>query len=381
MVAHLAYFEQTYVRQKRWISHRDFSHLVALCQLLPGPTSSQLNFLVGLRQAGWLGAILSWVGFTLPSALLMYSFAIFAPRINGFFMEAALHGLKLVAVSIVAHAVWTMAPRLCPDHPRITIALTAMIMVFLIEGAFGQVAAISLGAVIGLFFCRNMSSCKGSQIPSISSKKGWTALTFFFILLVALPLLAVFLPAGWVSLMDISYRSGALVFGGGHVVLPLLRDAMVPTGMVTDDLFLAGYGLAQGIPGPLFSLVAYLGVVAAPGGGATILWSTTALIFIFLPGLLAAIAGVSFWQWLVKHPALQGALSGINASVVGILGAALYDPVWLAAVFNKIDFIIIVTSFFFLERWKISPLLIVIFCLFASTFSRLYLHLKEVVDR
>lgn len=369
-IAHLGYFERTYVKEKGWLTHEEYSQLVALCQLLPGPTSSQVNFLVGLRRSGWPGALSSWAGFTLPSALLLYAFAVLAPEAPGPLLDAALHGLKLVAVAIVAQAVWGMAARLCPDRARAGIALASLVFLLLFGGAFAQIAVILLGAAAGVRLCRGVSQASGSQSSAVGSKAAWAAFAVFGILLAGLPVLASFKPGGLVSLAEISYRSGALVFGGGHVVLPLLRDALVPSGMMTDGVFLAGYGAAQAVPGPLFTLSAYLGAAAAPAGASPAAWGATALLFILLPGMLTAVAGVPLWRWLAGQPAAQGALAGINAAVVGILGAALYDPVWTTAVLGKGDVAIAVTGFFLLEKWKSPPLLLVVFCLAASLISK-----------
>lgn len=365
-VAHLGYFERTYVEEKRWLSHEEYSHMVALCQLLPGPASSQINFLIGLQRAGWAGGLLSWAGFTLPSALLLYAFAVLAPETPGPLLAAALHGLKLVAVAIVAQAVRGMAARLVPDHARTGIALAGMALLLLFGGALAQIAVIVMGAAAGAWLCRGVSQASGEQASAISAKAAWIAFGAFGIFLLGLPVLSAFMPGGLASLADSFYRSGALVFGGGHVVLPLLRDAMVPAGLMTDDAFLAGYGMAQTVPGPLFTISAYLGAASAPSGASPAVWGAVALVFIFLPGILTAIAGVPLWRWLAGHPAAQGALAGINAAVVGILGAALYDPVWRTAVLGRSDVVIAVTGFFLLEKWKVPPLLIVVFCLAAS---------------
>ena len=365
-VAHLGYFERTFVKEKGWLTHEEYSHTVALCQLLPGPASSQINFLIGMRRAGWAGALLSWAGFTLPSALLLYAFAVLAPQTNGPLLNAALHGLKLVAVAIVAQAAWGMAARLAPDLARKSIALAGLVLLLIFGGAFSQIAVIFLGAAAGIWLCRGVTQASGTQSTAISARTAWTAFAVFAVFLLALPVLSSFMPGRLLSIADISYRAGALVFGGGHVVLPLLRDALVPAGLMTDDVFLAGYGMAQAVPGPLFTLSAYLGAAAAPPGASPAAWGAVALLFIFLPGILTAVAGVPLWRWLSGHPAAQGALAGINAAVVGILGAALYDPVWTTAVLGKADVAIAVTGFFLLEKWKVSPLLIVLFCLAAS---------------
>lgn len=365
-VAHLGYFERDYVRRKAWLTHAEYSQLVALCQLLPGPASSQANFLIGVHRAGWAGGLLSWAGFTLPSAMALYAFALLAPGVHGTLLAAALHGLKLVAVAIVAQAVWGMAARLCPDRTRAAIALGAVALLLLAGGAFMQIAAIALGAAAGALLCRSADPAAGEQTADIGAKAAWTAAALALLLLAALPFLAALRPGGLLPLTDAFYRAGAMVFGGGHVVLPLLRDALVPAGFLTDDAFLAGYGMAQAVPGPLFTLAAYLGAAAAPQGASPVLWAAAALAAIFLPGLLIAAAGVPLWRWLAGHPAAQGALAGVNAAVVGVLGAALYDPVWLTAVHAKADVVIAVTSFFLLEKWKAPPLFIVLFCVAAA---------------
>lgn len=369
-VAHLGYFERTYVKEKAWLSHGEYSRLVALCQLLPGPASSQVNFLVGLQRSGWAGGLLSWAGFTLPSALLLYAFAVLAPAARGPLLETALHGLKLVAVAVVAQAVWGMRSRLCPDRARTGIALAGMAALLLSGGALAQAAVIAAGAAAGVRLCRGAGQAGENRSSVVGVKAAWTAFAALCFFLLALPVLAALLPGGLASLADIFYRAGALVFGGGHVVLPLLRDALVPPGLLTDDVFLAGYGVAQAVPGPLFTLSAYLGAAAAPAGSSPAVWSAVALLFIFLPGLLTAAAGVPLWNWLAGHPSAQGALAGINAAVVGILGAALYDPVWTTAVLGKGDAAIAVTGFLLLEKWKVPPLLLVVFCLASSTALR-----------
>lgn len=369
-VAHIGYFEQAYVRQKQWLEAEAFSRTVALCQLLPGPTSSQVNFLVGLQRAGWGGALLSWAGFTLPSALLMYAFAVLAPRAGGVWMEASLHGLKLVAVAVVAQAVWSMATRLCPDRVRLAIAFACAALLLFVSGVFMQIAALALGAVAGAVFCRDIAQ-DGGAVPSPAGKKAAVAAAvLFFVLLAVLPLLASLSPAGLARMADVSYRSGALVFGGGHVVLPLLRDGLVPAGIMTDDAFLAGYGAAQALPGPLFALSSYLGAAAAPDGGQA-LWALCALLFLFLPGLLAAVAGAPLWGWLGTRKKAQAALAGVNAAVVGILGAALCDPVATGAVFGMGDAAVAVAGFILLERFKVPPAAVVVFCVAAAVLLRM----------
>jgi len=369
-IAHLGYYERTYVRQRQWLSPDEYAGLVALCQMVPGPASSQTGFLIGLRRAGWAGAFAAWAGFTLPSAIVMFGFALLAPRLEGPATDAVLHGLKLVAVGVVAQAVWSMARNLCPDRPRAALALLAAALLLVVSGAFVQIAALLIGAVGGALLCRDLPAAPGLPAMPVSLRTGGVALALFLILLVALPLAGAAAPHGLLALAGIFYKAGALVFGGGHVVLPLLRDALVPQGWLSDSAFLAGYGVAQAIPGPLFTFSAYLGAIVAPAGaGATMLWSSLALIFIFLPGLLIALAGLPVWLWLGHHPAARAALAGVNAAVVGVLGAALYNPIWLSAIGNGRDVAIALTGFLLLERWRVPPLAIVIFCVVTALIS------------
>jgi len=367
-IAHLGYFERTYVRERQWLTPDEYGGLGALCQMVPGPASSQVGYLVGLRRAGWSGAFAAWAGFTLPSALVMFVFALLAPHLEGPTTDAVLHGLKLVAVAVVAQAVWGMARNLCPDRPRAALALLAAALLLVTSGSFVQIAALLIGAVGGAVLCRDLPAAPGLPAVPVSLRTGGVALALFLILLVALPLAGAAVPHSLLALAGIFYKAGALVFGGGHVVLPLLRDALVPQGWLSDDSFLAGYGVAQAIPGPLFTFSAYLGAVVAPAGAA-LLWSAVALIFIFLPGALIALAGLPVWLWLGHHPAARAALAGINAAVVGVLGAALYNPIWLSAVGNGRDVAIALVGFLLLERWRVPPLAIVVFCVGAALIS------------
>ncbi|HTG33560.1 MAG TPA: chromate efflux transporter [Thermoanaerobaculia bacterium] len=365
-VAHLGYYERAYVRQRRWLSDDEYANLVALCQLLPGPASSQTGFLIGLHRAGWLGALAAWVGFTLPSAVLMYAFAVLAPRLQSPVMDAFLHGLKLVAVAIVAQAVWSLAKRLCPDRRRTGIALLAAVPLLVAGGAAMQLAVLALGAVAGLLLCRDLE-LPAIRLPrDVGRTVAWAAFGIFAALLAGLPVLASWEPHGFAALAAVFYRAGALVFGGGHVVLPLLRDALVPTGWMSDSTFLAGYGAAQAVPGPLFTLASYLGAVCTPPGSSSVLWAVGAVLFMFLPGLLLAIAGMSLWSYVARAPGAQAALAGVNAAVVGILGAALYDPVWTAGVRTGTDVAIALTGLLLLERWRTAPIVVVAFCVGAS---------------
>jgi chromate transporter len=369
-IAHLGYFERTYVRQRQWLGPDEYAGLVALCQMVPGPASSQVGYLIGLRRAGWAGAFAAWAGFTLPSAIVMFGFALLAPHLEGLATNAVLHGLKLVAVAVVAQAVWSMARNLCPDRPRAALALVAAALLLVVSGSFVQIAALLLGAIGGALMCRNLPAAPGLPVMPVSLRIAGVALALFLILLVAMPIAGAALPHSVLALAGIFYKAGALVFGGGHVVLPLLRDALVPQGWLNDGTFLAGYGVAQAIPGPLFTFSAYLGAVVAPAGAA-LLWSAVALIFIFLPGLLVALAGLPVWLWLGHHPTARAALAGINAAVVGVLGAALYNPIWLSAVGNGRDVAIALAGFLMLERWRVPPLAIVIFCVAAALVSSL----------
>jgi chromate transporter len=368
-VAHLGYFERAYVRRRRWLSADDYAGLVALCQMVPGPASSQVGFLIGLRRAGWPGALAAWAGFTLPSALLMFAAAWLAPSLAGPIGQAALHGLKLVAVAVVAQAVWSMAGKLCPDRRRTALALLAALMLLTVGGALVQLLAIALGAAGGVLLCRQVPNPPTPPRLPVGGGVALAAGALFLALLVGLPLAARAAPGSMLAMGAIFYRSGALVFGGGHVVLPLLRDALVPKGWLSDAAFLSGYGAAQAAPGPLFTFAAYLGATVAPHGsslGVSALWASAALGFIFLPGALIVLAGAPLWRWLSAHPAARGALAGVNAAVVGVLGAALYDPVWVSAVFGARDFAIVLTGFLFLERWRLAPVAVVIFCVAAA---------------
>jgi chromate transporter len=364
-IAHLGYFERTYVRERRWLSGEEYAGLVALAQMLPGPASSQVGFLIGLRRAGWPGALAAWAGFTLPSAILMYAFAILAPRLHGARTDAVLHGLKLVAVAVVAQAVWSMARRLCPDRARAGMALGAAVVLLVVGGTVTQIGVLAAGAVAGAWLCRGIDATPTPPALPVSGRTGLVALVLY------LGLLAAFAVAGHgqahtlLALAGICYRAGALVFGGGHVVLPLLRDALVPSGWLSDNAFLAGYGAAQAVPGPLFTFSSYLGAAVTPAG-ATAVWSAVALVCMFLPGLLAALAGLPVWTWLGGRPAARGALAGVNAAVVGVLGAALYDPIWVSAIAGGRDVAIALTGFVLLERFRVPPIAIVLLCVAAS---------------
>jgi chromate transporter len=368
-IAHIGYFERTYVRQRRWLTAEQYGGIVALCQMLPGPTSSQIGFSIGLHRAGWIGAGAAWLGFTLPSALLMFLCAEVTTNWQGAMAHSLLHGLQLVAVAVVAQAVWNMAHSFCRDRLTLTIALAAACLLVSIGGPATQLAVLGAAALAGMRWCRN-SGVEAAQLElPISSAEAWGALGLFAALLLALPALGVLFPRSLVALADIFYRSGALVFGGGHVVLPLLRDAMVPSGWISDDRFLTGYGLAQAVPGPLFTLAAYLGAANAYAAPA---WSAcVAVIFIFLPGLLMTIAALALWSRVSRHDIVRSALAGVNAAVVGILAAALYNPVWKTAVLAPIDIGIALIGLLLLVRWRVPPIAVVLFTLVCSAFADL----------
>ena len=368
-IAHLGYFERAYVQRRRWLSADDYAGLVALCQMVPGPASSQVSFLIGLRRASWPGAFAAWLGFTLPSAVLMFAFAWLAPHLTGTLTQAVLHGLKLVAVAVVAQAVWSMAGKLCPDRQRAALGLMAATVLLLFGGPLMQLVALAAGAVGGMLFCRRVQGQSAPPKLPVSRRAGLLFMALFLALLAGLPLAAQAEPRSMLAMVAVFYRTGALVFGGGHVVLPLLRDALVPSGWISDNAFLSGYGAAQAVPGPLFTFAAYLGATVAPHGsgiGMAGLWSLAALVFIFLPGMLVASAGLPLWNWVGHHPLALGALAGVNAAVVGVLGAALYNPIWTSAILGARDLVVALIAFLLLERWRTPPIFIVVFCVAAA---------------
>jgi chromate transporter len=393
-VAHLGYFRDAFVTQRRWLDERAYTDLVALCQFLPGPASSQVGFAIGLIRAGLPGGIAAWTGFTLPSAVALVAFAYGAGALDGPVGAGLLHGLKLVAVAIVAQAVWGMARTLCPDRERASIAVAATLIVLFDTSSAAQIAAIVLGGVAGLWLPgtvgvptalvgneqiggddereereeRGGRDARGPRGPRqtaapVSRTLALIAIGLFFLLLIGLPLLRSLTGYEGAALVEAFYRSGALVFGGGHVVLPLLRESFVTTGFVSDDTFLAGYGAAQAVPGPLFTFAAYLGAVAgaSPHGlaGAALGWAAIGLIAIFLPGILILIGALPFWDSFRTRPEAQAIMRGINAAVVGLLGAALYNPVWTSSVRTPRDFAIALVGFILLTVWRAPPLLVV----------------------
>jgi chromate transporter len=358
-IAHLGYFREEFVVRRKWLNDAAYADLVALCQFLPGPASSQTGFALGLMRGGWSGAAAAWLGFTLPSAVALVLFAYGAQRAGGAAWEGLLHGLKIVAVAVIAQAVWGMARTLTPDRERATIALAAALLVLFVPSALGQVGAIVLGGLVGLAVCGGAPAPMAGHLSfSVSRGTAVAALALFFALLFLLPLAAAGTPNHAIAAFDAFYRAGALVFGGGHVVLPLLQAEVVPPGWVGHDAFLAGYGAAQAVPGPLFTFAAYLGAIMGPTPNGPV-GAALCLVAVFLPGLLLVVGALPFWDEFRKRPAAQAALRGTNAAVVGILGAALYTPVWTSAVLAPADLALALLAFVLLMVWKAPPWVVV----------------------
>jgi chromate transporter len=358
-IAHLGYFREEFVVRRQWLDEHAYADLVGLCQFLPGPASSQVGFALGLSRRGLAGGLAAWLSFTLPSAILLFAFATLSAAFTGTAADAAIHGLKIVAVAVVAQALWGMARSLTPDVRRIVIAAAAALIVSLLAGSFGQIAAIAWGAAAGLILCRGIALPRHESLSfTVSHPMAMAALGAFFILLLAGPFLTLLLHSHTLTVFNAFYRSGALVFGGGHVVLPLLSDALVRPGLISPASFLAGYGAAQAVPGPLFTVSAYLGAMlnGAPNGA---LGAAIALVAIFLPGMLILTGTLPFWEDLRSRPDLQAAMRGINASVVGILAAALYTPLWTSAIGGVRDMALAVAGFVLLTLAKLPPWLIV----------------------
>ena len=361
-IAHLGYFREALVTRRQWLSERSYAELVALCQLLPGPASSQVGIGLGLSRAGLAGAVAAWAGFTLPSAIILVLFAQGISAWGGAVPGGLLHGLKIVAVAVVAQAVWGMARSLCTDVPRVTIALFAACAALVWPTAMGQIGVIVCSAVAGLLLFKSTPPPAGEKLPfSVSRKTGLIALTVFLGLLLGLPLMTHFWPSQAMAMVNAFYSAGSLVFGGGHVVLPLLQSATVPNGWVANDTFLAGYGLAQAVPGPLFTFAAFLGASMSvqPSGWAG---ATVCILAIFTPSFLLVIGVLPFWQKLRHSARSQAALGGVNAGVVGLLLAALYHPVWTSAIAKPSDFAFALTALVALMFWKVPPWLVVLGC-------------------
>jgi chromate transporter len=359
-IAHLGYFHDEFVTRRRWIDDAGYADLVALCQFLPGPASSQVGFALGLLRGGTRGAVAAWCAFTLPSAILLVIFASGASTLGGPTGAGLLHGLKIVAVAVVAQAVWGMARTLAPDRRRAGIALAAVLIAVFAPGTVAQIGAIVMGGIAGSWLCRDAASQPAGCLSfPVTRTAGAVALAVFFTLLVGLPLLSTATAAHGVILADAFYRSGALVFGGGHVVLPLLQAAVVAPGWISTDGFLAGYGAAQAVPGPLFTFAAYLGAAMAPAPNG-IAGAAICLVSVFLPGLLLVVGVLPFWDAFRTRRLARAAMRGTNAAVVGILAAALYNPVWTSAILTPRDFAVGLIGFVLLTVWKAPPWTVVL---------------------
>jgi len=359
-VAHLGYFREEFVNRRRWLDEAGYADLVALCQFLPGPASSQVGIAIGLLRGGYRGSLAAWAGFTLPSAIALMLFAFGISSWGEAVPDGLLHGLKIVAVAVVAQAVWGMARNLCTDGTRITIALLAACAVMMLHNAWAQLGVIALAGLAGMMLFRPTS--KGSPAPHQGRQGRSVAgifLFLFFALLMALPALAAASSSQLLALFDTFYRAGALVFGGGHVVLPLLQAEVVPNGWVSNDIFLAGYGAAQAVPGPLFTFSAFLGGSIGTGS-AGLINAAVCLVAIFIPSFLLVFGVMPFWDRLRANRRVQAALGGVSAAVVGLLLAALYDPVWTSAIFSPSDFALALVALVALMAWKLPPWLVVL---------------------
>ncbi|ODU43537.1 MAG: chromate transporter [Thiobacillus sp. SCN 63-374] len=359
-VAHLGYFRDEFVTRRQWLTERSYADLVALCQFLPGPASSQVGIALGLSRSGYAGALAAWAGFTLPSAIALILFAQGMASYGDVIPAGVLHGLKVVAVAVVAQAVWGMARNLCPDAPRVTIMAAAACFVLLLPSAWGQVGVIVIAAIIGLLLFKPQQGAAHDPLPIVMRRRaGLLWLALFFALLMGLPLLTALFPGQTLAMVDAFYRAGSLVFGGGHVVLPLLQAEVVPTGWVDNEFFLAGYGAAQAVPGPLFTFAAFLGASMneTPSGW---LGGMICLLAIFAPSFLLVAGALPFWERLRRNIRAQAALSGINAAVVGLLLAALYQPVWTSAIHAPQDFGLALIALVALMFWKLPPWLVVV---------------------
>jgi chromate transporter len=365
-IAHLGYFHDEFVARRRWLEEKTYADLVALSQFLPGPASSKIGIAIGLSRAGYAGALAAWAGFTMPSALALVLFAYGVETFGGALGSGWLHGLKVVAVAVVAQAVLLMMRSLAPDRERATLAVVAAALVVAIPSTVGQIGAIVLGGVAGVTLLRGGAPTDHVAMPhAISRTAAIVAIVLFFAILFGLPLLAAAVPSHGLQLFAAFYRAGSLVFGGGHVVLPLLQASVVPPGWVTNEVFLAGYGAAQAVPGPLFTFSAYLGAVMGPPPNG---WAGAALCLVamFLPSFLLVIGPLPFWDELRRQPWAQSALRGVNAAVVGLLLAALYNPVWTAGITSGADFALASAAFLLLFMWKTPPWLVVVLCAFGG---------------
>jgi chromate transporter len=358
-IAHLGYFHAEYVVRRRWLNEQTYADLVALCQFLPGPASSQVGIAIGMLRAGLLGGIAAWLGFTLPSAVALVAFA-YGLQTLGITEAGWLHGLKVVAVAVVAQAVWGMGRSLAPDRERATLAFLAAIAMLAYPTAVGQVLIIVLAGLIGWWWLAEASAPRDPGMHvSIGHRGAAVAWGLFFGLLLGVPICQRWVQSEALAVFDSFFRVGSLVFGGGHVVLPLLQTEVVPPGWVTTEQFVAGYGAAQAVPGPLFTFAAYLGAVMRPLGGG-VAGAALALVAVFAPSFLLVVGALPLWDSLRPRPSFQAALRGINAAVVGLLLAALYHPVWISAIHAPADVALGLVDFALLAFWKWPPWLVVV---------------------
>lgn len=363
-IAHLAYFRSELVEKRQWLTEEQYASLLALCQFLPGPASSQLGFCLGYIRAGWLGAFAAFTAFTLPSVCLLICFALLTPHLGGEYGQAAIHGLKIVALVVVGHGVMGMAKKLCADRLTATIAAAAAGLVVLFPGAWMQVLVVLAAALITGLSGRALSE-RPIHIPTThSARLGSLLILIALALLLGIPLVSYLLGSEQLAFIDAFYRSGALVFGGGHVVLPLLEETVVGPGWVSPQQFLAGYGATQAMPGPMFSFAGYLGFVST-GPMTGLLGALVASLALFAPGFLLVAGILPHWSKLAAQPLASRGLIGASAAVVGILGAALYDPIWTSAIIQPIDLVIALGGFVLLTSWKCSALIVVLFCVTA----------------
>jgi chromate transporter len=354
-IAHLGYFHEEYVRKRKWMDEKSYADLVALCQFLPGPASSQVGIGIGVMRGGVLGGLISFIGFTLPSVIALILFALVLEGLDVGDVSW-IHGLKIVAVVVVAHAILGMAEKLTPDLKRKTIALLALVVTLLWQTAFSQVGVILVAGIIGFLLYRQQADSEDTEFKfPVSRTFAVICLTLFFSLLILLPILREATSISWIALFDSFYRSGSLVFGGGHVVLPLLEREFVPTDWISEEAFLAGYGAAQAVPGPLFTFAAYLGAVINGWQGGLL-----ATFAIFLPAFLLILGTLPFWNMLRRNPKIKGALMGVNAAVVGILISAFYKPIWTSTIIKPLDFAFAAVLFSMLVYWKLPPWVIVV---------------------
>lgn len=358
-IAHLGYFRTEYVVKRRWIDEESYADLVALCQFLPGAASSKLGMSIGILRAGLRGGFAAWLGFTLPSAIALAAVAIALRDVNANIIDL-LHGLKVVAVAVVAQAVWGMAKTFAPDRSRATIAIGAAAAALLLPTALSQITVILAAGLIGWRFLRSESTTTGPglHVP-VPRWLGIAAWALLFGLLAGLPIARHLVHVHALAMFDSFFRSGSLVFGGGHVVLPLLRTEVVQPHWIDQNHFLAGYGLAQAVPGPLFTFSSYLGAAMNPAPNGA-LGAAIALVAIFLPSMLITLGALPWWGVLRKYPAAQAALRGVSAAVVGILLAALYNPVWTSAILRPADFVLALFAFGLLVVWKLPPWIVVV---------------------